>query len=212
VHGSLYSDGNVPPLDLADRPSPRVSRDIYGEQSRTASPDQSQIGSSDGSKGSRALSDAVEDEYTEKHLYLPISLSSDAAITPQEPRLSPEDTETLVAYRNFIAFLIGQSLVATERHSDIFDIFLRIADILSHYAFSNVDGSTFGEVAASSFDCYVDELTLADVRHSREKTIEAIVLGEKMRSMSLYTEGFVHAAGKYDSIKEISTTGKRPSI
>ncbi|KAF1831675.1 hypothetical protein BDW02DRAFT_571798 [Decorospora gaudefroyi] len=209
VHGSLYSDANsttaVPPLDLAERTSRRVSRDAHGDQSRTASPAQSQIGSSDGSKGSRALSDAVEDDYTEKHLYMPISLSSDAAVTPQEPRLSSDDTDTLVTYRNFFAFLIGQSLVATERHSDIFDIFLRIADILSHYAFSNVDGSTFGEVAASSFDCYVDELTLADVRHSREKTIEAMVLGERMRSMSLYTQGFVHAAGKYDSIKEVAS-------
>ncbi|KAI4690305.1 hypothetical protein J4E81_007457 [Alternaria sp. BMP 2799] len=207
VHGSLYSDANVPPLDLADRTSRRVSREPFGEQSRTASPDQSQIGSSDESisKGSRALSDALEDEYTEKHLYMPISLSSDSAITPHEPRLDANDTDTLVTYRNFFAFLIGQSLVATERHSDIFDIFLRIGDILSHYAFSNVDGSTFGEVAASSFDCYVDELTLADVRHSREKTIEAIVLGEKLRSMALYTEGFVHAAGKYNSVKELDS-------
>ncbi|CAO2652473.1 Nn.00g007560.m01.CDS01 [Neocucurbitaria sp. VM-36] len=205
VHGSLYSDTTVaPPSELAERVSRRVSSEAYG-QSRTASPDQSQIGSSDGSKGSRALSDAVEDDYTEKHLYMPIALSSDGAITSQEDRLNSKDADTLVTYRNFFAFLIGQSLVATERQSDIFDIFLRIGDILSHYAFSNVDGSSFGEVAASSFDCYVDELALADVRHSREKTIEAIVLGEKMRSLSLYTEGFVHAAGKFDSIKEIES-------
>ena len=206
VHGSLYSDGNaIPPLDLTDRSSRRVSREPFPDQSRPASPDQSQIGSSDESKGSRALSDALEDDYSEKHLYMPIALSSDSAITPHEPQLNAKDTDTLVTYRNFFAFLIGQSLVATERHSDIFDIFLRIGDILSHYAFSNVDGSTFGEVAASSFDCYVDELTLADVRNSREKTIEAIVLGEKLRSMSLYTEGFVHAAGKYNSIKECNS-------
>lgn len=206
VHGSLYSDGNaIAPLDLAERTSRPLSSEAFTQQSRTASPDQSQIGSSDGSKGSRALSDALEDDYTEKHLYMPIALSSDSAVTPQEPQLNSKDTDTLVTYRNFFAFLIGQSLVATEHHSDIFDIFLRIADILSHYAFSNVDGSTFGEVAASSFDCYVDELTLADVRHSREKTIEAIVLGEKLRSLSLYTEGFVHAAGKLDSIKEMNS-------
>lgn len=195
VHGSLYSDPTVaPPHELVERASRPVSTaEPYG-QSRTGSPDQSQIGSSDGSKGSRALSDAVEDDNTEKHMYMPIKLSGD-----------PSDTELLVTYRNFFAFLIGQSLIATVRHSDIFDIFLRIADILSHYGFSNVDGSSFGEVAASSFDCYVDELVLADVRHSREKTIEAIVLGEKMRSLSLYTEGFVHAAGKYDGIKEIDS-------
>ncbi|EMD94819.1 hypothetical protein COCC4DRAFT_26495 [Bipolaris maydis ATCC 48331] len=206
VHGSLYSDVSaVPPLELAERTSRRVSGEPYPDHSRAASPEQSQIGSSDESKGSRALSDAVEDDYSEKHLYMPISLSSDSAITPHEPQLNTQDTDTLVTYRNFFAFLIGQSLVATERHSDIFDIFLRIGDILSHYAFSNVDGSTFGEVAASSFDCYVDELALADVRHSREKTIEAIVLGEKLRSMGLFTEGFVHAAGKYDSIKEYNS-------
>ncbi|KAH7389785.1 hypothetical protein BKA66DRAFT_413950 [Pyrenochaeta sp. MPI-SDFR-AT-0127] len=206
VHGALYSDSSVAPShELADRSSRPVSSEAFAQQSRTASPDQSQIGSSDGSKGSRALSDAVEDDYTEKHLYMPIALSSDSAVTPQEPQLNAQDTDTLVTYRNFFAFLIGQSLVATERHSEIFVIFLRIADILSHYAFSNVDGSTFGEVAASSFDCYVDELTLADVRHSREKTIEAIVLGERMRSLSLYTEGFVHAAGKLEAIKEIDS-------
>jgi hypothetical protein len=202
VHGTLYSDaGTATPQEPSSR---RVSREVYA-QSRTTSPDQSLIGSSDESKGSRALSDATEDDRSEKHMYVPIALSSDGAITPHEQQLNTTDIDTLVAYRNFFAFLIGQSLVANERHSDIFDIFLRIADILNHYAFSNVDGSTFGEVAASSFDCYVEELNLADVRHSREKTIEAIVLGEKMRSMSLYTEGFVHAAGKFDSIKELQS-------
>lgn len=152
------------------------------------------------------MSDATEDDHSEKHLFLPIQLSTDnAPITPtaQEPRLTAKDIDTLITYRNFVAFLIGQSLIATERHSEIFDIFMRISDILHHYQFSNVDGSTFGEVAASSFDSYVDELNLADIRISREKTIEAIVLGEHMRSVSLYTEGFVHAAGKFDSIKEL---------
>lgn len=206
VHGTLYSDDvHAPPHEVPFRNSRPVSNDMGQEQSRTDSPDQSQRDSSDGSKGSRALSDATEDDHTEKHLYMPIALSSDDAVAPSEPRLTQKDTDTLVTYRNFFAFLIGQSLVATTGHSDIFDIFLRISDILSHYAFSNVDGSTFGEVAASSFDSYVDELNMADVRQSREKTIEAIVLGEKMRSMRLYTEGFVHAVGKYDDIKRLQS-------
>ncbi|KAL1643840.1 hypothetical protein SLS61_009068 [Didymella pomorum] len=206
VHGSLYSDDVVaPPHEVPVRSSRPVSTEGGQEMSRTASPDQSQIDSSDGSKGSRALSDATEDDHTEKHMYMPIALSSDDAVTPHEPRLTQKDTDTLVTYRNFFAFLVGQSLVATPQHSDIFDIFLRIADILNHYAFSNVDGSSFGEVAASSFDAYVDELNMADVRQSREKTIEAIVLGEKMRSMGLYTEGFVHAVGKYDDVKSLNS-------
>lgn len=203
VHGRLYSDATANAPELPDR---FRSSSVGPPGSRTASPDQSVADSSDGSKGSRALSDATEDDHSEKHLYMPIALSTDQApIVPQrqESRLSEKDIDTLVTYRNFFAFLIGQSLVATRRHSELFAIFLRISDILQHYNFSNVDQSTYGEVAAASFDSYVDELNLADVRHSREKTIEAIVLGEKMRSMALYTEGFVHAAGKFESIKEL---------
>jgi hypothetical protein len=202
VHGRLYSEATLTPHDLPDR----FRSSSVGPPSRTASPDQSVTDSSDGSKGSRALSDATEDDHTEKHLYMPIALSTDQSpVAPQrqEPRLSNKDIDTLVTYRNFFAFLIGQSLVATRRHPDMFDIFMRISDILQHYNFSNVDKSTYGEVAASSFDSYVDELNLADVRHSREKTIDAIVLGEKMRCMSLYNEGFVHAAGKFESLKQL---------
>lgn len=207
VHGSLYSDAGFATPQESARSSRRVSREVFSG-SRTASPeqDQSLIGSSDESKGSRALSDATEDDHSERHMYVPIALSSDGAVTPQDSmRLSTKDVDTLITYRNFFAFLIGQSLVATDRHSNMFDIFLRISDILQHYHFSNVDGSTFGEVAAASFDCYVEELNLGDIRHSREKTIEAIVLGEKMRSIGLYTEGFVHAAGKFDSIKQMES-------
>lgn len=206
VHGRLYSESTTAPNQIADRSRRSVSAGRY-RSSRTDSPDPAYPeGSSDGSKGSRAWSDATEDDHSEKHLYLPIQLSTDnSPITPtaQEPRLSPKDIDTLITYRNFVAFLVGQSLVATERHAEIFDIFMRISDVLQHYQFSNVDGSTYGEVAASSFDSYVDELNLADIRSSREKTIEAIVLGEHMRSMALYTEGFVHAAGKFDSIRDL---------
>ncbi|KAF2271854.1 uncharacterized protein EI97DRAFT_387025 [Westerdykella ornata] len=202
VHGRLYSDAS-----LAPQQGSRRNWSTTNTPSRPGSPDRSVTeGSSDGSKGSRALSDATEDDHSEKHLYLPIRLSTDSppvTAAAREPGLSVQDIDTLVTYRNFVAFLMGQSLVATERHPDIFTIFMRIADILEQYQFSNFDGSTFGEVAASSFDCYVDELHLADVRASREKTIEAIVLGERMRSLALYTEGFVHAAGKFENIKQL---------
>lgn len=207
IHGGLYSDqhdGSNSVSDTLNRGAPSLP-----DSSRTASPDPSYPeGSSDGSKGSRALSDATEDDHSEKHLYLPIKLSTDnAPITSgaPEPKLSPKDVDTLIAYRNFVGFLMGQSLVATERHPDTFDVFMRIADILNHYQFSNVDGSTFGEIASSSFDCYVDELNIADVRTSRERTIEAVVLGERLRSLKLYTEGFVHGAGKFESLKELAS-------
>ncbi|KAF2216531.1 hypothetical protein CERZMDRAFT_109402 [Cercospora zeae-maydis SCOH1-5] len=139
-------------------------------------------------------------EPQESHLYLPIKLSTDDATQPGSGSASTEDVQTLIDYRNFFAFLSGQSLVATERRSSFFGIFMTIAGILKSYQFSNVDGSTHGEVANSSFDAYVEELGLGDCRSSREKTVEGLVLGERMKNVSLYNEAFTHAAGKHQDI------------
>lgn len=80
---------------------------------------------------------------------------------------------------------------------------MEIAEQLDIYDFTNFDGSTFGEAASTSFDEYVVELALDDVRSSREKTIEAVVLGEKMKSILLYNEAFVHAAGRFEEIQHV---------
>lgn len=155
------------------------------------------------SRDSRKSRDSLDDNQVQIHLYLPITLSTDASITSlaaAEQPLAENDIETLIAVRNFFAFLVGQSLLATERRSSLFFVFLKIADILQSYSFTNSDCSTFGEVPSASFDNYIEELGLADVRSSREKTIECLVLGERMRSATLYNEAFVHAVGRYDDI------------
>jgi hypothetical protein len=163
--------------------------------------------SSTESKGSRALSDPLETGSNENHLYVPLKLSNDDALPHpsgrDDARFTAEDIQTLVSVRNLFAFMLGQSLVATEKRSDLFSIFMNIGEQLRRYEFTNLDGSTFGEVASASFDSYVDELNLADIRNSREKTIEAIVLGERMRSVVLYNEGFVHAVGKYEDVTRL---------
>lgn len=105
------------------------------------------------------------------------------------PLSTLHDLQTLIDIRNFFAFLCGQSLVATPKKGNFFHIFMTVSGVLKTYEFSNLDGSTFGETASGSFDTYVEELGLADVRGSREKTIEGIVLGERMKSVLLYNEG-----------------------
>lgn len=160
---------------------------------------------SDGSEGSldsRTLSDSYNAPPQEIHLYMPLALSVDGAAMPKYPI---EDIDILVAVRNLFSFLVGQSLIATERRSSVFSIFMKISDLLRIYEFSNLDGSTFGEIANTSFDTYVEELGIADCRTSREKTIEAIVLGEKMRSVMLYNEAFVHGVGKWDDISGLGS-------
>lgn len=157
---------------------------------------------------SRLGSGSFEDPDEPMHLYLPISLSTDGALPAGgnvEPDLNSEDVDHLMAVRNTFAFLLGQSLVATERRQSTFTVFMQISETLRYLGFSNLDGSTFGEVASSSFDRYVEELQLADVRSSREKTIEAIVLGERMRSVMLYNEAFVHGVGKYEEITKLKS-------
>ncbi|KAH0408326.1 hypothetical protein KCU90_g22042, partial [Aureobasidium melanogenum] len=134
-------------------------------------------------------------------LFLPITLKSDTALpVPNNCQGLSSDEDTLVTTRNLFAFLAGESLVATQENPTVFSVFIKVSESLKQFGFSNFDGSTFGEVATSSFDKYVDKLGLADVRSSREKTIESLILGERMKSIKLYNEAFTHASGKYDEL------------
>lgn len=134
-------------------------------------------------------------------LFLPITLKSDMALSvPTGSQGLSDDDEALVVTRNLFAFLVGGSLVATRETPTVFSVFIKISEMLKRFGFSNADGSTFGEIATSSFDQYVNELGLADVRSSREKTIEGIVLGEHMKNIKLYNEAFTHAVGRYNEL------------
>jgi len=113
------------------------------------------------------------------------------------------DIDRLISIRNLFAFLTGQPLVATRAHPTTFAAFLQIAKLLKEYGFTNADGSSFGEAVDLSFGFYMEQLSLADVRHSREKTLESLILGEAMRSMELYNEAFAHAVGKYTAILDL---------
>ncbi|OAL33192.1 hypothetical protein AYO20_07509 [Fonsecaea nubica] len=139
----------------------------------------------------------------EKHVYLPLGFEVD--ISQPGTELHGDDLELVVLYRNFFAFLAGGALVATPRQVTLFSIFMGISSILKRFSFSNADGSTWGDVPYNSFSRYCDELRLADVRSSREKTIEAIVLGEHLKSWPLYNEGFCHAVGRLADIKSIKS-------
>lgn len=113
------------------------------------------------------------------------------------------DLERMIAVRNLFAFLTGQPLIGTKSRPTIFQAFLQIAALLQEFGFTSADGTTFGDAVDMSFSFYVDTLGLADCRASREKTLEALILGERMRSPDLYSEAFAHAAGKYSAIMDL---------
>lgn len=142
------------------------------------------------------------------HLYYPVDLHSSG------PQFPDQDVQKLIDARNVFAFFNGQPLVSTPACPSVFHIFMSIAAALKKFEFCGIDGTTFGEAADSSFGFYLAATTLADVRNSREKTVENLLLAERMRCSALYNEAFAHAVGKLDAIismdspvfKELSAT------
>lgn len=132
------------------------------------------------------------------HLCLPQPLSIDPSTGSIAP--NSDDQEVLVTVRNLFAFLTGLPLLATTRRPTLFSILMHMSNILTRYEFTNYDGSSLGEEATSRFEQYLNQFNIGDVRTSREQTIEAILLGERMKCWDLYNEGFVHAVGKYADI------------
>ncbi|TGJ82726.1 hypothetical protein E0Z10_g6036, partial [Xylaria hypoxylon] len=133
---------------------------------------------------------------SEIRLYLPVSMS-----TPGHR--SESDMERLISIRNMFAFVTGQPLVATKSQPTLFAVFLNISSLLKEFEFTNADGSTFGDAVEMGFSFFIEQMALADVRQSREKTLESLILGERMRSMELYNEAFAHAVGKYSAMREL---------
>ncbi|KAL2124682.1 hypothetical protein VTJ04DRAFT_1047 [Mycothermus thermophilus] len=127
---------------------------------------------------------------TEGHLYLP---------------LGNTDLERLIAARNLFAFLTHQPLVATPENPTLFAAILQVAGLLRRFNFSSPDGSSFGEHVDVAFDVLCETSGIADVRQSREKTLEALILAEQMKSWNLYNEAFAHAVGKYESLLELKS-------
>ncbi|KAK2771646.1 hypothetical protein FQN52_005036 [Onygenales sp. PD_12] len=182
------SPGTAPPEGHSHTPS--IDDDRSSSVSRTSA-----------SRNSEFLQDEAPQEL---HLYLPVPLDCD--VSDKHCLLLDDDIDMLVLFRNLFAFLIGQSLIATPRCSSVFDIFMEISGLLGRFKFSNLDGSSFGETPTSSFASYCDELRINDVRKSREKTLEAIILGERMKSLPLYQEGFIHGVGRLNDIRHLNSS------
>jgi hypothetical protein len=193
----------------SNNPTPVDTRQHLRQASLTAPPFTSGPGSqpmsrssSGGSIGSDRgpLTTTLEERSDGFHLYLHLRVSKNAT-----GNVSTDGLEKLIRIRNLFGFLVGQVLVGTPSQPNFFFIFNNIASLLSKYEFTNMDNTSPGEAASSSFLGYVEDLRLNDVRSSREKTLEALVLGEKMKCWPLYNEGYVHAVGKYSDLINLKT-------
>lgn len=139
----------------------------------------------------------------DKILRLPLEL--DKAYYTIDSMPQGDDMELIVLYRNFFSFLAGGALISTSRQNSLYAIFMGISSILNRLQYGNEKGSSWGAIPWTSFSRYTEELKLADVRSSRERNIEAIIIGEAMKSWPLYNEGFAHAVGRLDDVKSIKS-------
>lgn len=153
-----------------------------------------------GSDAQRGASDAHE-----TRLFIADACAMVRSMRPGMPDAPNLDVDRLVSLRNLFAFLTGQPLVATKTRPTLFLAFLEVAALLREFEFTNYDGSSFGDAADLSFGFYRDQLQLEDVRTSREKTLEAVILGEQMRCWDLYNEAFTHMVGKYTAIVDLKS-------
>ncbi|GFP58036.1 hypothetical protein TASIC1_0009037300 [Trichoderma asperellum] len=163
------------------------------------------LSTDDASRVSSPTSFPVDPSGDFLHLYLPPAPSNASSSQLAVPTgdNSGSELERLIAIRNLFAFLTGQPLVGTAARPTNFHAFLQISDLLQEFCFSSADGYTFGNAVDLSFGFYSESLGFGDCRASREQTLEALILGERMRSLELYNEAFVHAVGKYSSIMDL---------
>ncbi|KAI5292856.1 hypothetical protein KEM52_006017 [Ascosphaera acerosa] len=146
--------------------------------------------------------DAPDDDIAQElQLFLPVPLTGGLPATG--PVTHDEDIDMLVLFRNLFAFLVGQSLVATPRFPDLYHILVEIAGLLRRFEFSNLDGSTLGEIVTSSFNSYCNELDLMDMHNDPRRMLQACVLGERMRFYPLYHQGFTFAVGRYNDLETL---------
>jgi hypothetical protein len=154
------------------------------------------------SDGSAESISSLGESTRENHLYFPSGVKNSS----QNPRqFSQEEHDRLISARNLFAFLMGRPLVATKNTPTVFSILCVIANHLKELEFSNVDSSTYGEAVTTSLSYYIENLSLTAVATSREKTLEGIVLGERLRSMEIYNEAFTHAVGKYEAVHDMKS-------
>ncbi|KAI0172052.1 hypothetical protein GGR52DRAFT_548848 [Hypoxylon sp. FL1284] len=174
--------------ELASPASPGYARGFMGRESLSI----------DDARRTPSLSMIEPPGPGETRLYLPVSMS-----TPGHR--SQADMERMISIRNMFAFLTGQPLVCTKAQPNLFSVMINVSALLKEFEFTNADGSTFGDAVDMSFHFFMDQMALPDVRHSREKTLESLILGERMRSMDLYNEAFTHAVGKYPAIRGLKS-------
>jgi len=124
--------------------------------------------------------------------------------------LADETVQRLIDARNLFAFLGCGFLVGTADREMPFHILQNIFEMIQGQSSptlrheGQLDTNGFGKaaIAESSFQHYVTTLKLDDLRNDDDAIVEALILAETWKCSVLYHEGFVHACGRWEEIKD----------
>lgn len=125
---------------------------------------------------------------------------------------SDDSLQHLVDARNLFAFLSYTFLVSTLHRETPFQIMEKIYKQLQgpispqlhpeDHSPMDMNVSRRISTAESHFLYFVDELKIDDIRNDDDAIVEALIMGERWKCQRLYREGFVHACGRWDDIKD----------
>jgi len=124
--------------------------------------------------------------------------------------VADETIQRLIDARNLFAFLGCGFLVGTADREMPFHILQKIfetiqgptSSTLRHEGQLDTNGLSKIFMAESSFLHYVTTLKIDDLRNDDDAIVEALILAETWKCSVLYHEGFVHACGRWEEIKD----------
>lgn len=160
-----------------------------------------------------------EDENVAYKLYYPaLELQPKAApIKNKKHKHSNSDTsgdsfQHLMDARNLFAFLSYTFLVSTLHRETPFQIMEKIFKQLQgsvspqlnpeDHTPMDINVSRRISTAEGYFLYFVNELKIDDIRNDDDAIIEALIMGERWKCQRLYREGFIHACGRWEDIKD----------
>ncbi|RPA96868.1 hypothetical protein L873DRAFT_1922969 [Choiromyces venosus 120613-1] len=126
--------------------------------------------------------------------------------------VTDETIQRLIDARNLFAFLNCNFLVGTADREMPFQILLKTFEMIQGPASPTLrpegqldtNGLSKAVMAESNFLYYVETLKIDDLRNDDDAIVEALILAERWNCSLLYHEGFVHACGRWEEIKDHS--------
>lgn len=161
-----------------------------------------------------------EDESLAYKLYYPALELNPKAAAPTKGKkhkrssssASDDSLQHLVDARNLFAFLNYTFLVSTLQRETSFQIMEKIYKQLQgptspqlhpeDHSPMDVNVSRRITTAEGHFLYFVDELKIDDIRNDDDAIVDALIMGERWKCQRLYREGFVHACGRWEDIKD----------